>query len=142
LSALLLVAAAALCACGNRGNAPETRLFGVVTFREAAALPAGARLEVRIEDMGRTNASGALQQGGEATSLATQAVDAGGRGPPISFTLSVPRDALQSRHRYVLRAEIRSSTGELLFTGRPDQPPISNPNTTGRIELTVIPASR
>jgi uncharacterized lipoprotein YbaY len=113
-----------------------------VTFRETTALPAGAHLEVRLEDLGRTSASGVLQSSGEPTSLATQTVDAGGRGPPLSFTLSVPRDALQSRHRYVLRAEIRSSTGELLFAGRPDQPPISNPNTTGRIELTVIPASR
>jgi hypothetical protein len=41
-----------------------------------------------------------------------------------------------------LRAEIRSMTGDLLFKGLPDQPPISNPNTTGRIELTVIPASQ
>jgi uncharacterized lipoprotein YbaY len=139
---LLLVAAAALCGCGNGASAPETRLFGIVTYREPAMLPAGARLEVRLEDMGRTSASGALPSSGAATSLATQTVDAGGRGPPISFTLSVPRDALLSRHRYVLRAEIRSSTGELLFMGRPDQPPVSNPNTTGRIELTVIPASR
>jgi uncharacterized lipoprotein YbaY len=136
------VAATALCGCGNSGGAPETRLFGVVTFRDTAALPAGAKLEVRLEDIGRTSVSGAVQSSGEATSLATQSVDAGGRGPPISFTLAVPRDALQSRHRYVLRAEIRSSSGELLFVGRPDQPPISNPNTTGRIELTVIPASR
>jgi uncharacterized lipoprotein YbaY len=142
MKALLLVAAAALCGCGSREAAPETRLFGVVTFREAATLPSGAQLEVRLEDMGRTSASGAVQSTGEPTSIAKQTVDAGGKGPPLSFTLAVPRDALQSRHRYVLRAEIRSSTGEPLFMGRPDQPPISNPNTTGRIELTVIPAPR
>jgi len=140
--ALLVIAAAALCGCGNRDSAPQTRLFGVVTFREATALPAGARLEIRLEDRGRTSSSGALQPNGEATPIATQTVDAGGQRPPISFTLAVPRDALQSRHQYVLRAEIRSSTGEPLFMGRPDQPPISNPNTTGRIEVTVIPASR
>jgi hypothetical protein len=37
----------------------------------------------------------------------------------------------------VLHAEIRSGAGELLFSSPPDQPPIGNPNTTGRIELTV-----
>jgi len=73
------------------------------------------------------------------TSIATKTVDAGGRGPPLSFTLVVPRDALVSRHRYVLRAEIRSAAGELLLSTPQDQPPISNPNTTGRIEVTVAP---
>ena len=45
------------------------------------------------------------------------------------------------RHQYVLRAAIRSSAGEPLFTSLPDQKPI-NPNTTGKTEVPVIPASR
>jgi hypothetical protein len=49
---------------------------------------------------------------------------------------------LVPRHKYVLRAAIRSSAGEPLFTGLPDQKPIDNPNTTGKIEVPVIPASR
>ena len=41
---------------------------------------------------------GALESTDAATSIATQTVDAGGRGSPISFTLAVPRNALLPRH--------------------------------------------
>lgn len=129
-----------LSGCGDRGSTPQTKLFGLVKFPEPASLPAGARLEVRLDDAGQVSGSGALKSTGAATtSIATQTVDAGGQRPPISFTLAVPRNALLPRHRYVLRAELRSAAGELLFSTPPDQPPISNPNTTGRVELTVAP---
>jgi uncharacterized lipoprotein YbaY len=142
LKALLLVAAGLAYGCGGNGAAPQTKILGSVTYREALVLPAGSTLEIRLEDAGRTSASGVVQSDATATPVATQTVDAGGRGSPISFTLAVPRDALVPRHKYVLRAAIRSSAGEPLFTGLPDQKPIDNPNTTGKIEVPVIPASR
>jgi len=141
LKVLLLVAAGVTYGCGGNGAAPQTKILGSVTYREAIVLPAGAKLEIRLEDAGRTNASGALQSDAAAAPVATETVDAGGRGSPISFTLAVPRDALVPRHQYVLRAAIRSSAGEPLFTSLPDQKPI-NPNTTGKTEVPVIPASR
>jgi uncharacterized lipoprotein YbaY len=141
----LLVAACALSGCGSREATPATKLFGEVTLRDAASLPPGARLEVRLEDAGKAGSAGSSTGGlspSPAASIATQTVDAGGQKPPIPFTLPVPRDALLPRHEYILRAEIRSATGDVLFKGLPDQPPIGNPNTTGRIELAVIPASK
>jgi len=141
LKVLLLVAAGVTYGCGGNGAAPQTKILGSVTNREAIVLPAGAKLEIRLEDAGRTSASGALQSDAAAAPVATETVDAGGRGSPISFTLAVPRDALVPRHQYVLRAAIRSSAGEPLFTSLPDQKPI-NPNTTGKTEVPVIPASR
>jgi uncharacterized lipoprotein YbaY len=141
LKVLLLVAAGVTYGCGGNGAAPQTKILGSVTYREAIVLPAGAKLEIRLEDAGRTSASGALQSDAAAAPVATETVDAGGRGSPISFTLAVPRDALVPRHQYVLRAAIRSSAGEPLFTSLPDQKPI-NPNTTGKTEVPVIPASR
>lgn len=142
LKALLLVAAGAAYGCGGHGAAPQTKILGSVTYRETLVLPAGATLEIRLEDIGRVSASGSIQSDAAPTPIATQTVDAGGRGSPISFTLAVPRGALVPRHKYVLRAAIRSSAGEPLFTGLPDQKPIDNPNTTGKIEVPVIPASR
>jgi uncharacterized lipoprotein YbaY len=141
LKVLLLVAAGVTYGCGGNGAAPQTKILGSVTYREAIVLPAGAKLEIRLEDAGRTSASGVLQSDAAAAPVATETVDAGGRGSPISFTLAVPRDALVPRHQYVLRAAIRSSAGEPLFTSLPDQKPI-NPNTTGKTEVPVIPASR
>jgi uncharacterized lipoprotein YbaY len=138
IAALLLLVASGLTGCGARGT-PETRLFGLVKFPEPTSLPADARVEVHLDDAGQVSSSGALKSTGTATPIATQTVDAGGQRPPISFTLAVPRTALLPRHRYVLRAEVRSPAGELLFSTPPDQAPISNPNTTGRVELTVGP---
>jgi putative lipoprotein len=139
LAALLLMGVSGLSGCGAGGTTPETKLFGLVKFREPTSLPAGARLEVRLDDAGQVSGSGALKSTGAATPIATQTVDAAGQRPSISFTLAVPRNALLPRHRYVLRAEVRSPAGDLLFSTPPDQPPISNPNTTGRVELTVAP---
>jgi uncharacterized lipoprotein YbaY len=139
LKALLLVAAGVASGCGGNGAAPQTKILGSVTYRDALVLPAGATLEIRLEDIGRVNASGAVQSDAAAASIATQTIDAGGRGSPISFTLAVPRDALVPRHKFVLRAAIRSSANEPLFTG---QKPIDNPNTTGKIEVPLSPASR
>ena len=99
LKVLLLVAAGVTYGCGGNGAAPQTKILGSVTYREAIVLPAGAKLEIRLEDAGRTNASGALQSDAAAAPVATETVDAGGRGSPISFTLAVPRDALVPRHQ-------------------------------------------
>jgi uncharacterized lipoprotein YbaY len=140
---LVLVAASALCGCGSREANPETKILGTVTSREAAAMPAGATLEIRLEDAAPPGSVGAAPQSASAApSIASIKVDAGGQKLPISFTLVVPREALVPRHRYVLRAAIRSASGELLFTGLPDQRPIDNPNTTGKEEVAVVPASR
>ena len=141
LKALLLVAAGTAYGCGGGGAAPQTKILGSVTYREATVLPAGAKLEIRLEDLGRTSATGAAPSDASTAPIASENIDAGGRGSPISFTLAVPRDALVPRHQYVLRAAIRSSAGEPLFMGLPDQKPI-NPNTTGKTEVPVIPASR
>jgi uncharacterized lipoprotein YbaY len=137
----LLLGVAALCGCGGNSAPPQTKILGSVSYRDAPAPPAGATLEIRLEDAGRTTASGVNQSDAAAAPVATLNVDAGGHASPISFTLVVPRDALEPRHQYVLRAAIRSSGGELLYAGLPDQKPI-NPNTTGRIEIPVVPASR
>jgi hypothetical protein len=58
----------------------QTKILGSVTYREAIVLPAGAKLEIRLEDAGRTSASGALQSDAAAAPVATETVDAGGRG--------------------------------------------------------------
>jgi uncharacterized lipoprotein YbaY len=142
-AAWLLVAATVLGACGNRAAEPGTKILGTVTSREAVALPAGATLEIRLEDAAPPGGAGATDQSASAApSIANLKVDAGGQKLPISFTLVVPREALVPRHRYVLRAAIRSASGDVLFTGLPDQRPIDNPNTTGKEEVAVVPASR
>lgn len=142
LRAWLLLGVSVACGCGGNGAPPQTKIMGSVSYRDAVVLPAGATLEVRVEDIGRMSASGLVKSDAAAAPIATTTVQAGGRGSPIAFTLAVPRDALVPRHKYALRAAIRSAAGDLLFTGLPDQKPIDNPNTTGRVEVQVIPASR
>jgi uncharacterized lipoprotein YbaY len=132
LCLLFLWASVAAGCGGGQGDNVQTRLSGDVTSADKVPLPAGSTLEIRLED-----SSG--PPGAEPLARAT--VDPTGRQWPIPFSLSFPRSALQEKHRYVLRAAVRSSSGDVVFTTPQDQPPLENPNTTGRIELSLLRAS-
>jgi uncharacterized lipoprotein YbaY len=129
---LLLFCASVAAGCGGpQSDNVQTRLSGDVTYGEQAALPAGATVELRLDD---TTAAGSPP-------LARQTIEPQTRESPIPFSLSFPRSALEEKHRYVLRASIVAPSGEVLFTTPPDQRPLENPNTTGRIELALVRAA-
>lgn len=79
-------------------------LSGTVTYRERMALPAGAVLVVRLEDVSLADAPAKV------LAESTQSIQ---NAPPLSYILHVP--ALESRRRYNLHAEIRVGE-QLLFT--------------------------
>jgi putative lipoprotein len=91
---------------GVRGA--EGVLAGTVTYRERMALPADATIEVRLEDVSRADAP--------ATVLAEQRTAAEGRQVPIPFELRYAADRIEANGRYGLRAQVRTSGGELMFT--------------------------
>ncbi|HEX2678103.1 MAG TPA: YbaY family lipoprotein [Polyangiales bacterium] len=126
---LSIVATATLLGCGPTGT---TRIGGTITYRDKVALPANAVVDVQLDDA-------AAAKG--APPVLRQIIDTQGRQVPIPFALDVERAALQDDHHYVLRAEIRTAAGEVLFTTPPDEPPITNLNTTGRVELVLASAS-
>jgi uncharacterized lipoprotein YbaY len=79
---------------------------GTATYRERMALPAGAVLEVTVEDVSRTDAP--------AVTIASTRVESPGP-PPIKFKLDYDQRRLVSNRRYVVRARIVAG-GSLLFT--------------------------
>ncbi|UMM07475.1 META domain-containing protein [Gluconobacter frateurii] len=79
-------------------------LSGTVTYRERMALPAGAVLVVRLEDVSLADAPAKI------LAESTQSIQG---APPLSYILHVP--VLESHRRYNLHAEIRVGE-QLLFT--------------------------
>jgi putative lipoprotein len=124
---LSVFAAGILLSCSQGGGA--TRIAGTVTYREKVALPDKAAVNVRLEDAAA--AAGAAP-------LAQQTIELEGQQVPIPFALDVDRSALQAKHRYIVRATIRAAGGEVLFTTPPDQKPLENPNTSGRLEIVLV----
>lgn len=78
-----------------------------VTYRERILLTPGHVLTVRIEDVSLADAPSRV--------LAEHRETLDGRGPPFAVTLGFPRSAIDPRHSYAARAEIRDAAGGLRF---------------------------
>jgi putative lipoprotein len=78
-----------------------------VTYRERILLTPGHVLTVRIEDVSLADAP--------SRTLAEHRETLDGRGPPYVATLGVPTAAIDPRHTYAARAEIRDPSGGLRF---------------------------
>jgi putative lipoprotein len=86
------------------GDAPQIR--GEVTYRERMALPPNSQVRVWLEDVSRADAP--------AVQLAEQRIESA-TAVPVAFSLEYEPGVLEPRHRYALRAEIRSADGRLLW---------------------------
>ena len=97
----------ALAACLTIVPAASAQSFftGTVTFRKRISLPAGALLEVTLEDVSRADAP--------AETIASTRVESPG-APPIPFKLVYDQGRVVSNRRYTVRARI-VVVGELLF---------------------------
>jgi putative lipoprotein len=109
------------------GGATAPTVSGTVTYRERMALPEGAVLSVRLDDVSRQDAS--------AIPVAERTIPLSGQQVPIPFTLSYNAGAIKPNNQYAVRATIRaagppSGTGRLLFTTTRSYPVITrgNPN--------------
>ena len=79
---------------------------GTAIYRERIALPPGAILEVRLEDVSLADAP-AVEIG------SVRLEDPG--SPPFEFAMGYDPESIDPRHSYVVRATIRAQ-GRLLFT--------------------------
>jgi len=108
-AAALLVAA-----CDNRAVESPTAadvsgtFRGTVTYRERMALPRGATVEIRLEDVSVADAPAVL--------LGEQTITVEERQVPFAFEVPYSTDAIEPRRRYGARAAIRAPDGTLLFT--------------------------
>ena len=102
-------------------------LRGSVTYRERIALPADARIIVRLEDVSRKDASGSF--------IAQQTLHPRTE-VPVAFDLRYLPSAIDTTHRYALHASIVDAQDELLWMS-PEQTPILFTDGEKPVVLTV-----
>ena len=97
-----------LAACA--ATPPATQMItvtGSIAYRERIALPPGAQIEVRLDDVSLADAP--------ARNLARQSLTADGKQAPFVFALTIDRAALDPRRSYAVSARITRDDGRLMF---------------------------
>lgn len=90
-------------------NAADRRTVEVsVTYLQRIALTPGHVMTVRLEDVSLADAP--------ARAVAEMTQGVGGRAPPYDVVFTLPASAVDPRHTYGVRAEIRDEGGRLRFT--------------------------
>ena len=95
--ATLLVAG---CGMGRwfRAEAPDGTVSGTVAWREPIALPPGATLVLKLEEVSRPGAPPVL--------IAEQTMEGREREPPLTFELRYKGDAINPGREYYVSAEV------------------------------------
>ncbi len=99
---------------------------GTVAYRQRIALPPGAVVTVRLEDISLADVKAKL--------LAEQVIESSSQ-VPIPFELNYDPSAVDPRHRYAVRAQIRVED-ELWFTTTRVNP-VLNDAGAGPVELVL-----
>lgn len=89
------------------------RVSGTVTYRERIALPPGAVVAVSLEDTSLADAASRV--------VVRRTITPDGQ-IPIPFALDFDGAAIDPRHAYGVRAQIRGADGRLLWTSTSAQP--------------------
>lgn len=119
--------------CRDDGGIVETQdnvVSGTVTYSQRSALPPNAVLFVKIVDVSRADASAIV--------INERRIDTAGKQVPIDFAITYDRSKIQDRNRYAVQAEIRDSTGRLLFITDTSYPVITQGNPRN-VEITLVP---
>ena len=115
---LLALAILAGCARGVKMESPPPKLIhvsGSVSYRERIALPPNALVDVRLVD---TSAEGG------AAEIARDVIEAAGKQPPYSYSLSYHPREIVAEHDYVVREQI-TVDGRVWFQSQAPAPVIT-----------------
>jgi putative lipoprotein len=105
-------------------------LRGVVVYRERMALPINASIDVRLLDVSLQDVPSKV--------LAQQTIEAAGQSVPIPFELSYDPGQVREGLSYAVRAEIRSSSGSLLWTTDTVHPVLTRGAPTNDVEIRLV----
>lgn len=143
---LLVLAAALLTGCLLAGCAlwskhpvqtepasPQATINGRVAYRERMALPPGVALRVTLEDISRADAP---------AEILAEKILYPRRQVPIPFSLDYDSARIRPRHRYALRAQIRSADGRLLWTSDTVHPVLTRGAPADSVEIALVRAGR
>ena len=136
LTALLISFIFVGCSFWSKRPAPEAEraenqatITGSVTYRERMALRPGSVVRVTLEDISLADAPAKI--------LAEQILHPQNQ-VPIPFSLSYDRAQIQPRHRYALRAQIRTDAGQLLWTTDTVHPVLTQGAPTDTVEIALV----
>ena len=113
-------------------SSPATQavLTGNVVYRQRIALPPDAVVKVSLLDISRADAP--------AVTLSQQTIPSNGQQVPIPFRLAYTPQAIDARHTYAVRAEIRTAGGSLAWTTDTVHPALTNGAPTDGIDVNVV----
>ncbi len=132
LALLLVLLAACVPIQPEGGAAPEAgSVTGTVIYRERVALPEGAVVTVRLQDISRADAAAVL--------LDEVVITTSGEQVPIPFALAYDPSAIDERFTYAVSARIEIN-GRLAFINDTVHPVITRGAPTSDVELLVVPA--
>jgi putative lipoprotein len=138
---LMMASVMLLAACGPIGPAatkpagPDSAapvLTGTVTYLVRSALPPTAVIEVKLEDISKTDVP--------AETISMRTIEAKGRQVPIPYVLSYDPAKIDQTHRYAVRAAVKDGD-QLLFTSTTAYPVITNGAPTRGVEIVVEPVA-
>lgn len=117
---------------GPAALAHESVITGALAYRERIALAPDARIDVVLADISIADAPMRV--------VARETRDAAGRQVPLPFTLRADPAKLAVGRRYVVRATIRSATGDPLWTTDASHPvdPAAGPRDLGTLVLVRV----
>ncbi|GAB5536566.1 MAG: hypothetical protein Rubg2KO_28150 [Rubricoccaceae bacterium] len=131
----LLFVMLTLAACaGPSRTSTNASLSGTVTYLQRIALPPDATVHVALLDVSLADAS--------SETLAETSFPTDGAQVPLPYTLTYDASDVDPRRRYVVRAEIRSANGELMWTTDTAHPVLTNGASSDSVEIRVVQVHR
>ena len=110
-AATLLFAATLAAGCagsGKRGADTGPKITGTINYLQRVALPAGAQVNLRLEDVTRADAP--------AITIAAVTVASQGRNVPLPFELPYDSARIDANHMYAVRASLDFGDGRVWRT--------------------------
>lgn len=117
-------------AFGTVNPRATAQLSGTVTYKARVALPAGAVIDVELNDVSRAD--------GPAQTLARSRIVTRGEQVPIPFTLRYAPDAIQPRGRYLVQVRV-TVNGRLTWITATAHPVFANGAATSTVAVVVDP---
>lgn len=125
-AARVLLLTGCMVGCSGASVVPEiggdaARVTGTLTYRERIALPAAAKIVVKLVDVSRADAPAIV--------LGEQTIEANGRQVPFAFTIRYDADRIEANHAYAVQARIEVD-GALRFITDQSYPVITRDSPT------------
>lgn len=112
--------------------APAKTLSGRVTYLQRIALPAGAVVAVRLDDVSLADTA--------ATNLATATITTQGENVPIAFTLTYDPAEIRDNHSYAVSARI-TIDGKLSWISTTRNSVLTAGHPSDDVTITVQPSN-